>query len=328
MSLQNALPISEPSSAEATIELLIIGPYPAWDMQPLEAGYSVHKLWEQADPDVYLAEHGANIRAIATRGELGASAELMSKLPRLEIVSCYGVGTDAIDLAEARRRGIRVTNTPLVLNKDVADMALALTLAVLRQIPAGDRYVRDGSWAAKNMGLTASLTGKRIGILGFGRIGHEVAKRAAAFDTEVGYSDLQKNEGSSYTYFTSPTALAGWADVLIVTVSGGAATHHIVNAEVIEALGPTGIVINVSRGSTVDENALLAALEAKSIAGAGLDVFATEPKINPRFFPLDNVTLQPHHASGTVETRKAMGQLVRDNLQAYFAGESLLTPVV
>jgi D-3-phosphoglycerate dehydrogenase len=297
-------------------------------MERLEASYSVHKLWEAKAPQELIKRSSEAIRAIATRGELGASRELIEKLPNLEIIACYGVGTDAIDLEVAKQRGIRVTNTPQVLNKDVADMAIGLMLAVLRQIPQGDRYVREGRWATRNMDLTTSLTGKTVGVLGYGRIGEEVAKRAAAFDTRIAYSNRAIRQGSIYKYFPTPEALAEACDVLIVTISGGPATRHVVNREVLHALGPQGVLINVSRGSTVDEDALIDALDKRVIAGAALDVFANEPNIDPRFLKLDNLLVQPHHSSGTVETRKAMGKLVRDNLAAHFLGKPLLTPVV
>jgi D-3-phosphoglycerate dehydrogenase len=297
-------------------------------MELLDQAYSLHKLWESADHDATLAQIAADVRAIATRGELGASGELIARLPNLEIISCYGVGTDAINLEAARQRGIRVTNTPGVLNKDVADMAIALILAVLRRIPEGDRYVRAGKWARRNMELTTSFTGKRVGIVGLGRIGSEVAKRAAAFDTRIAYTGPNRRADSPHEFYSSTLELAAVSDVLVVTVSGGPLTKHIINADVLRALGPKGVLINVSRGSTVDEDALIEALTSGTIAGAGLDVFASEPNIDQRFLQTNNVVLQPHHASGTVETRKAMGKLVRDNLEAHFNGKPLLTPVV
>jgi D-3-phosphoglycerate dehydrogenase len=304
------------------------GPYPAWDMGPMAASYSLHKLWEAEDSEARLAACAPWVRAIATRGEIGASAELIGQLPRLEIIACYGVGTDAIDLAAARARGIRVTNTPDVLTGDVADIAVGLALSVMRRIPAADAYVRSGAWATKNMDLVTRLYGKRVGLVGFGRIGMATARRLSGFEVEIGYFDRAARPDSPHRFFASLTELAGWCDLLIVTLAGGTATHGMVGAEVLSALGPQGWLVNVSRGSTVDEPALLGALEQRQIAGAGLDVFWNEPRIDARFLALDNVVLQPHHASGTVETRRAMGQLVRDNLAAHFAGRSLLTPVV
>jgi D-3-phosphoglycerate dehydrogenase len=317
-----------PSTAANLPNVLMCGPYPAWDMEALEAGYALHKLWETKDREALLDACAPKVRAIATRGELGANAELIGRLPRLEIVSCYGVGTDAIDLAAARARGIRVTNTPDVLTGDVADIAVGLALSIMRRIPAADAHVRSGAWATKNMDLVTRLYGKRVGLVGFGRIGTTTARRLSGFDVELGYFDQAARSDSPHRFFASLTDLAEWCDLLIVTLAGGAATHGMVGAEVLRALGPQGWLVNVSRGSTVHEPALLEALEQRQIAGAGLDVFWNEPRIDARFMALDNVVLQPHHASGTVETRRAMGQLVRDNLAAHFAGRPLLTPVV
>lgn len=308
--------------------VLMIGPYPEWDMDALQSQYVVHKLWEAADRDAFIRERSAEVRAIATRGELGAGAELMRALPRLEIVSCYGVGTDAIDLAHAREHGIRVTNTPDVLTEDVADLGIALLLAAARKVPQADAYVRGGHWSAANMPLVTRFHGKRLGIAGMGRVGAALAGRAAAFGCEIAYFDVNARPDLPYRFEPDLVALARASDFLAVTMAGGEATRGIINRAVLEALGPEGILVNVARGSTVDEPALLAALEARAIRGAGLDVFWNEPNIDPRFLALDTVVLQPHHASGTVETRKAMGQLVRDNLAAHFAGRPLLTPVI
>ncbi|QOZ48720.1 2-hydroxyacid dehydrogenase [Bradyrhizobium sp. CCBAU 53340] len=297
-------------------------------MVDLEARYIVHKLWEAADRDRLIEAHRSTIRAIATRGELGASADLMKRLPALEIVSCYGVGTDAIDLAHARTNGIRVTNTPDVLTADVADMAIGLLLAVARKIPQADSFVREGRWTKGNMPLVTRVTGKTVGVVGMGRVGAAVAKRLAAFDCEIRYFDVVRRADLPYAFVPNLVELARRAEFLIVTLAGGESTKAIVNASVLDALGPDGILINVSRGSTVDETALLSALEAKVIKGAGLDVFWNEPNIDERLKVLDNAVLQPHHASGTTETRCAMGKLVRDNLAAHFAGVTLITPVL
>ena len=306
----------------------MLGPYPAWDMEPLAAAYTLHKLWEAGDASRFIADCAPVIRAIATRGELGAKAELIAALPRLELIACYGVGTDAIDLAAARSHGVRVTNTPGVLSGDVADLAVGLSLAVMRRIPAADAYVRSGAWATRNMDLMTRLHGKRIGVAGFGRIGTTIARRFSGFDVEIGYFSRTARADSPYRFFDSLVDLAAWCDLLIVILPGDAPTRGIVSGEVLRALGPQGFLVNVSRGSTVDEPALLDALERQTIAGAGLDVFWNEPAIDPRFMALPNVVLQPHNGSATVESRRAMGQLVRDNLEAHFAGRPLLTPVV
>ncbi len=305
-----------------------MGAYPEWDLGDLEAQYQVHKVYEAQDRDAFIAEHAPEIRAIATRGEIGASANLMKSLPKLEIVSCYGVGTDAIDLEYAKNAGIRVTNTPDVLTDDVADLGVALLLATARKLPQGDRFVRDGKWTKGNMELVTRVSGKRVGVVGFGRIGAAVAKRLAAFDCDVAYFSRSQRDGVAYPFFKNLLEMVKWSEFLIVTLSGGDATRNIIDGAVLEALGEQGILVNVSRGSTVDEPALLAALETRAIKGAGLDVFLNEPNIDERFFDLDNVVLQPHHGSGTLETRQAMGKLVRDNLAAHFAGSALLTPVV
>lgn len=309
-------------------ELLMTGPYQPWDDAWLSSGYDVRRLWEAADRTAFLAEQGAGVRAIATRGDLGANAELIAALPKLEIIACYGVGTDAIDLAAARERGIRVTNTPDVLTGDVADLGVGLALAMLRRIGAGDAYVRSGAWRDGDMPLVTRLYGKRVGVVGFGRIGTTLARRLSGFDVELGYFDVAPRVDSPHRFFGDLAELAGWCDLLIVTLAGGPSTRGLVDARVLDALGPNGYLVNVSRGTTVDEPALLDALERGAIAGAALDVFWNEPRIDPRFLALPNVLLQPHHASGTIETRQAMGWLVRDNLAAHFAGEPLLTPVV
>lgn len=309
-------------------KLLMTGAYAAWDMDDLEAHYEVLKLWEATDRDALVGTQGAGARAIATRGDLGASADLMRQLPKLEIVACYGVGTDAIDLGYAKANGIRVTNTPDVLTADVADLGVGLLLAVARQIPRGDTYVKDGSWAKANMDLVTRVSGKKAGVVGMGRVGSAVARRLAGFDCDVAYFDIAKQADLPYAFVADLVELAGRSEFLIVTLAGGESTKGMINARVLEALGPDGILINISRGSTVDETALLDALVNKRIKGAGLDVFWNEPNIDKRFATLDNVVLQPHHASGTVETRKAMGQLVRDNLKAHFSGAALITPVV
>jgi lactate dehydrogenase-like 2-hydroxyacid dehydrogenase len=309
-------------------EILMIGHYPEWDLDPLERDYSIHRLWDAPARDAFIAEVAPRVRAIATRGELGADGDLIRRLTRLEIIACYGVGTDAIDLVAAKARGVRVTNTPDVLTKDVADMALALILAALRKIPQGDAFVREGRWSAGNMNLATSLTGKTVGVLGFGRIGRAVAQRAAVFETTIVYSDKAPAQDVDHAFFPDPVSLAVVSDILVVTVSGGAATKNIVDRDVLTALGSQGYLVNVARGSTVDEDALIDALARGVIAGAGLDVFWNEPNIDRRLLAFDNVIVQPHHSSGTIETRKGMGKLVRDNLAAHFCGRPLLTPVV
>ncbi|NEH53906.1 2-hydroxyacid dehydrogenase, partial [Rhizobium leguminosarum] len=225
------------------VDILMAGAYPEWDMVDLEANYRVHRLWEAADRHELISRVGKDIRAIATRGELGASAELMAQLPKLEIVSCYGVGTDAIDLSYARANGIRVTNTPDVLTEDVADIAIGLLLATARQVPQADVFVRSGQWGSVAMPLVTRVSGKKVGIAGMGRIGKAIARRAAAFGCDISYFARHDHQDVAYTYEPDLIALAGWADFLIVIVPGGEATIKIINAEVLEALGPNGILI-------------------------------------------------------------------------------------
>jgi lactate dehydrogenase-like 2-hydroxyacid dehydrogenase len=307
--------------------VLMTGTYPEWDMEALGADYNIIKLWEHADKDAVLTTLGAKVRAIATRGDLGADRALIDKLPHLEVIGCFGVGTDGIDRSATRPRNIKIANTPDVLTEDVADLAFALMLAVARKMIKGDHMSRDGSWTKGNLELTTRVNGKRLGIIGLGRIGKAIAKRGVAFDMPVSYFGRQRQQDVPYRFFSSLNELASNSDFLVAIVPGGAATNNLVTSDVFTALGPQGYFINVARGSVVDELALLHALENNVIKGAGLDVFWNEPNIDSRFARLDNVVLHPHHGSGTVETRKAMGQLVRDNLAAHFAGRPLLTEV-
>jgi lactate dehydrogenase-like 2-hydroxyacid dehydrogenase len=307
-----------------------MGSYPAWDQQPLDEAFTVHRHFEAHDKAAHLAAVGPKVRAIATRGELGADAAMIAACPALEIISVYGVGFDAVDLAACRARGIRVTNTPDVLTNDVADLGVAMMLAQSRGMIGAEAWVRDGSWAAKGLyPLKRRIWGRRAGILGLGRIGFEVGKRLAGFGMDIVYSDIApKAYAPDWVFVGDPVALAERSDFLFVTLAASADTRHIVSTAVIEALGAEGMLINISRASNIDEAALLDALEQGRLGSAALDVFEGEPKLNPRFLALPNVLLQPHHASGTVETRKAMGQLLRDNLAAHFAGQPLLTPVL
>ena len=312
------------------VNILQVGPYPDWDVEALSQNFILHHYYAAEDKSAFIAECAHSVRGVATRGDLGLSRELMETLPNLEIIAVYGVGYDAVDLDAARVRNIRVANTPDVLTKDVADFGVAMMLAASRGIVGGEHWVRSGQWSKQGMyPLQTRVFGKRVGILGLGRIGFEVATRCAAFEMDIAYSDLEMKEGTDgWNYIKDPRALAERSDYLFVTTTGGAATRHIVNNRVIEALGSEGMLINISRASTIDENALLDALEDKALGYAALDVFEGEPDLNPRFLELDNVMLQPHQASGTIETRKAMGRLVRENLEAYFSGRELITPVI
>jgi D-3-phosphoglycerate dehydrogenase len=308
-------------------ELLVVGPYPDWDFAELEKTYTLRKLWEAPDQTAFLAQHAANIRAIGTRGDLGASAALIAALPQLEIIACNGVGLDAIDLPAAKARGIKVTNTPDVLTDDVADLAIGLCIAIARNIPAGEQHVRSGKWKTGTLPLATRFSGKRMGIIGLGRIGLAIAKRAEAFGMKISYHNRSKRSDVAYAYHSSVEALAADSDFLVAALAGGPSAKNLVGTVAFKALGPEGFFVNVSRGTIADEAALLHALENNIIKGAALDVFLNEPNIDERFFTLHNVVLQPHVGSATLETRKAMGQLVRDNLAAHFAGRALLTPV-
>ncbi|MHA6345443.1 NAD(P)-dependent oxidoreductase [Roseivivax sp. CAU 1761] len=310
-------------------ETLAIGAYSEADRRGLAEAYGISAPLSLPDAlDLPEAER-AEVRAIAYKGHARFGAPEMAAFPRLGLVANYGVGFDAIDIAEAAARGIAVSNTPDVLNDDVADLAVALLLAQMRCLRQGEAHIRAGHWATGvDFALNRSLTGARIGILGLGRIGREIADRLAAFKTELHYwSRREKPVPAGWVRQTDPVALARAVDVLVVAVVGGAETEGIVSAEVLDALGADGVLVNISRGSTVDEAALLERLEEGRLAGAGLDVFRGEPRIDPRFLALDTVALQPHQGSGTHATRAAMGRLQRDNIAAFLAGRPLITPV-
>jgi lactate dehydrogenase-like 2-hydroxyacid dehydrogenase len=294
-----------------------------------EEAFALRKLWEAADADAFVGEVGQDVRGILTNGIIGAGKALIDGLPKLEIVGVYGVGVDAVDLATARARGIRVTNTPDVLTIGVAELALALMLAVARRIAYNDRYVRAGRWPKEGDPVLANnLAGKRLGILGLGRIGHAVARRASAFDMQICYCGPHRKDDVDHQYVPDLVEMARAVDCLVVTCLGGPTTKGLVDRRVIEALGPQGWLINVARGSVIDVPALVEALVQGKLGAAGLDVFASEPDVPAALLAMDNVVLQPHQASATWETRDAMGQLVVDNLTAHFAGEPLPTPVV
>jgi len=306
-------------------ELLVFARYPEADMARLEQIYDVHVLADAREE--ILRSVGTRVRVLATDGESGASAALINALPKLEAIVCYGVGTDAIDLAHAARRGIRVTNTPDVLTGDVADMGMGLLLGAARQIPAIDAQVRAGQWGKTAFPLTTRLFGKRLGILGLGRVGRALAKRAAAFDMTIAYHDRVRFADVDYRYFEDAVALAGNSDFLVLCAAANNDNRASISHEVLDALGAQGILVNIARGSIVDEPVLLDYLETGRLRGAALDVFWNEPAIDARFLALNNVVLQAHRSSATVETRAAMAQLVRDNLQAFFAGTPLPSQV-
>ena len=267
------------------------------------------------------------IRGIATKGKTKVDAALLSRLPKVEIVANFGVGYDTVDAAAAAARGVVVTNTPDVLNEEVADLALGLLLATVREIPQADRFVRAGGWKSGVFPLGPTLRERTVGLIGMGRIGRAIAKRLDAFSVPVAYHSRRPQPDVPYRHYGELIAMARDVDVIIVIVPGGPATRHMVNAAVLEALGPDGILINVARGTVVDEAALLSALKARTILSAGLDVFEDEPHVPEGFFALDNVVLLPHVGSATHHTRGAMGQLVVDNLVSWFEGKGPVTPV-
>ena len=294
----------------------------------LEAEFTVHKLHEAPDRDAFLKSASPKIRAIASFGPLPVDGKLMDALPKLEIVANFGVGVDQINLDDAKARKIIVTNTPDVLNECVADTGIALVLNTLRQYPQCEQHLRAGKWVEKGpYPLATSVGGKTMGILGLGRIGEAVAKRAIACGMKIRYHNRNRKD-VPYPYDPDPVTLAKNSDVLMVVTPGGAETRGLVNAEVLDALGPKGFLVNIARGSVVDEPVLLKYLQQRKIAGAGLDVFVDEPRVPPEFFKLDNAVLFPHVASATVETRKAMGDLQIENLRRHFAGRPVLTRVV
>jgi len=307
--------------------VLVVWPNRPKAMAELEAAYRLIHLWQASMPEEVIEAAGSEIRAIVTTGERGASVQLIDRLPHLEIIACFGVGYDGIDVEACKARGIRVTNTPDVLSRDVADMGLGLILMTLRRLAEADRFVRAGHWLQGAHPLGTCLAGKKLGILGMGRIGLELARRAQVMDMLVGYHNRKPRTDVGFACFSSPVELARWADVLAVTCPGGPATRQLVNAEVLDAIGPEGWLVNIARGSVVHEPALVAALEAGRLKGAGLDVFADEPRVPEALLTMENVVLQPHHASATVETRDAMADLVVANLAAHFRGEALVTPV-
>jgi lactate dehydrogenase-like 2-hydroxyacid dehydrogenase len=288
-------------------DLLQMGALPEWDERPLAQSFTLHRMFEAPDKAAFLAELGPRIRGIATRGDLGAGADTIAACPALEVISIYGVGFDAVDLDACRARGIKVANTPDVLTDDCADLAVGMWLALSRGIVKAEHHARSGDWAKSGFPLQHKASGKRAGILGAGRIGQAVGRRLAGFDMDIAYSARNPRAELSWRFIADARALAEWADVLFVTLAATPDTRHIVNADVLRALGAEGLLINISRAQNIDEQALLDALEGGTLLGAALDVFEGEPALDPRFTSLTNALLQPHHASGTHETRRAMG---------------------
>ena len=293
--------------------------------QALAERFTVHKLHEAADRDALLASLKDRVRGIAGGN---AGPELMDKLPKLEIIANFGVGYDSIDTAAARQRNIRVTNTPNVLNDAMAEITIGLMISLARRLPQGDQYVRQGKWKGGSFPLQSELNGKTVGILGLGRIGKEVAVRAQAMRMRVVYHGRHKQPNEPYVYYDKLVDMARDADWLVLIAPGGKSTDRIVSREVLQALGPEGFLVNMGRGTLVDEPALVELLQSGSIAGAALDVFEKEPSVPEALFGLDNVVLSPHQGSATHQTRFKMGALVVENLEAHFRGEPLPSAVV
>jgi len=286
--------------------------------QVLARDFELLQLHKQTDREAFLAEHGHRVEGLATSARFGADRALIDKLPALRVISSFGVGYDTIDVACARERGIPVGYTPDVLNDCVADTAFGLVIDVARRFSAADRYTRQGQWLKAPFPLSTKVSGKRLGILGLGRIGRVLARRASGFDMEIRYHNRREVADVPYAYEPTLKGLAEWADFLVVISAGGASTRHLVNQEILDAIGPQGLLVNVARGSVIDEAALVKALQERRIGGAGLDVYEDEPRVPPALFDLDNVVLLPHMASATNETRQAMADLVVRNLSTFF----------
>lgn len=312
----------------AKAKVLQIGPLSERFNRELAAEFEVGALWQQAEPLAFLREQGEQFHYMVSSARFGCTAEQLDLLPNLRAICSFGVGYDPYPLELLRERAIALSTTPDVLNDCVADLAMGLMLDSARRLSESDRFLRTGAWeAGSTFPLGRRVSGKRLGIVGLGRIGETVARRAAGFAMPVRYHNRRPVAGSPYLHEPDLLALARWADFLVLTCPGGQATHHLIDAEVLAALGPEGFLINVARGSVVDEAALITALQAGTIAGAGLDVYQREPQVPVALRELDNVVLLPHVGSASVETRQQMADLVLDNLRAFIASGRLLTPL-
>jgi len=309
-------------------EIIITARGHAETVTTLQAEFTAHLLHEAPARNAFLKQHAPRVRGLATFGPMAVDGKFMDALPKLEIVANFGVGVDAINLDDAKKRGIIVTNTPDVLNETVADTAFALIMNMVRKFPQSEYYLRAGHWASRGpYPLTTDIGGKTLGVLGLGRIGEAIAKRAIACGMKIRYHNRRRKD-APYPYDPDPVTLAKNSDVLLVVTPGGPETTKLVNAKVLDALGTKGYVVNIARGSVIDEPVLLRYLQEKRIAGAGLDVFLDEPRVPPEFFALENAVLFPHVGSATIETRKAMGDLQIENLRLHFAGKPVKTRVV
>ncbi len=306
--------------------VLTVSRLPALYLDVLNTTYTVHDRLHETDPAAF-ERIAPLVRAIAASGESKVPGALMARLPALKLVSVMGVGYDGVDVAAAKQRGVMVTHTPDVLNDEVADTALGLMVCAARQLPAADRHVRAGLWLKGPMPLSRRMTGARLGIVGMGRIGKAIAHRAQAFSMPVAYTARSAKDELPYTFYATPAELAADSDFLVVITPGGAGTRKLIDATVLRALGAKGILVNVARGSVVDETALIEALQTGVLGGAALDVFEDEPRVPQALMDMPHVVLAPHIGSATRETRQAMADLALDNLRLHFTGQPLLTPV-
>lgn len=312
-----------------TVDILAPGPMMPMVLEKLAEQFTLHRLWEMDDKEGFIKSHAGKIRGLATGGHVKCDSAFLSQFPNLEIVCNFGVGYDSVDAKWAGEHNIIVTNTPDVLTEEVADTCLGLLLMTVKEMPQSERWLRAGHWAAKGpYPLThTTLRGMKIGIFGLGRIGKAIAKRLEAFGLDISYHNRRRVADVTYAYHDSLGALAAASDILISVAPGGPETHHIINADVFKALGPKGMFINIGRGSAVDEKAMIAALQNKTIWSVGLDVFEFEPNVPAELIAMENIVLLPHIGSGTHHTRGLMGQLVVDNVGHWFAGKGPITPV-
>jgi lactate dehydrogenase-like 2-hydroxyacid dehydrogenase len=315
------------SSGLKSIPVLIPSPTMPLIMEGVDQAFSLKKLWEENDAAAFIRQHGGSIRAIAGGNKKRMDAAFLGQFPKLEFVANFGVGYDGVDAEWCGKNGIIVSNTPDVLTDEVADLAMGLLLATIRQLPQADAFLRRGEWLKGNFPLTATLRERTMGIVGFGRIGKAIAKRAEAFGVKIVYHGRNKQDDVPYPYFASLTEMAESVDILMSMAPGGDATRHLINAQVLKALGPNGVLISVGRGTVIDEKALVDALRAKIILSAGLDVFEDEPRVPQALIDIPHVVLLPHVGSASHHTRRLMGQLVVDNLVSWFSGKGPLTPV-
>jgi lactate dehydrogenase-like 2-hydroxyacid dehydrogenase len=319
-----------PEPREKKPVLLVLGRLPAPYDVLLRERFTCHEAILPADVARIVANHAPEIEAIALINELGVGSKLIAALPALRMIANFGAGYDDIHLAAAAARGLVVTNTPDVTTEEVADVAMALLVMVVRNLGAAERFLRSGQWSDTNAFplSVGTLRGRRLGIFGFGRIGQAVARRAAAFGLEVAYHSRRQVEGSAARYFPSLRDMAAEVDTLMICAAGGAGTRHSVNADILGLLGPEGILVNISRGSVVDTAALIEALRSRQILGAALDVLEGEPQVPPALLELDNIVLMPHLASGSQHTHRMMAKMTYDNLVAWFESGRPLTPIV